>query len=136
MRVHGLRVRGTYALSCFSRRVSKGYRDSRDEREAATAAAAAAADSRRGRMQGQRGEKKQPTARGGDKRETVGETSPSPSDYGEKKKERKERRNRKRRGRKREGSTEGEAFEGADVCVRTTGAGRGRSGEKEVRQSR
>lgn len=130
MRVHGLRVRRTYALSCFSRRVSKGYRDSRDEREAATAAAA---DSRRGRMQGQRGEKKQPTARGGDKRETVGETSPSPSDYGEKKKERKERRNRERRGREREGSTEGEVF---DVCVRTTGAGRGRSGEKEVRQSR
>jgi len=55
---------------------SKEYRGSRGERESL----AAAADSRRGRMQGQRGEKKQPTARGGDKRETVGETSPSPSD--------------------------------------------------------
>lgn len=43
--------------------------------------AATAVDSRRGRMQGQRGEKKQPTVRGGDKRETTGETAPSLSDF-------------------------------------------------------
>lgn len=110
-------------------------------------AAAAAADSRRGRMQGQRGEKKQPTSRGGDKRETAGETFPSPSDSGRRRKRGKKdgtagEGGERERKRDREDSTErGEAERKREQCtrvcvyVKTTGAGGG-YGEKEVRQSR
>lgn len=59
----GRLARGTAsAFSCFSRRVRRNIAVSRGRRVAswlaAATAAAAAADSRRGRMQGQRGEKK------------------------------------------------------------------------------
>lgn len=59
MRVRGPRAQRAHAFSCFFATRSKEYRGSRGKKRAAKlAAAVAAVDSRRGRMQGQRGEKK------------------------------------------------------------------------------